>query len=282
MSPSEADLRAALREGEGDRVDPYDIIFAVRQRRAHRRTVLLSAAAAVIFVGGAAAGGAALLSGGNGSNGDTGAGGAGGGIAAGAGSVTSNAGPPISSRSAPHGDTVAKPDLRFTPACVTPQVRRVPTNNGSEPSGPLLTGPVKGFIVCTYPFFNGQSAQATAPVVVSGAAARSLVTSLESTTAGPMPTSCPVITSTGHLMLTMAPVTPDGQRLAPLSATITAPACSTSITNGHTTRYGWKIPPRVAALLHLSKVEPRRSTGPEMPVDLIPSRGNRESGSPTH
>jgi hypothetical protein len=279
VSPSEADLRAALREGEGDGVDPYDIIFAVRQRRAHRRTVLLSAAAAVVFVGGAAAGGAALLSGGSGGNG------AGGGttaLAGGGGGVASNAGPQLGHRRAEPNSTIGSPDARYNLACVTPQVRRVPTNNGSEPSGPLLTGPVKGFIVCAYPFVSGQSAQGAAPLVVSGDAARSLIASLANTTTAPVPSSCPIITSAGHLVLSMVPVTPDGQHLSPLTATITAPACSTSVTNGHTVRYGWKIPARVAALLHLSRVEPRRSTGSEMPVDLIPSHPSGESGSPPH
>ncbi|HVU91285.1 MAG TPA: hypothetical protein VHC23_03580, partial [Jatrophihabitans sp.] len=60
MSPSEKDLRAALRHGEGDGLDVGQIIQRGQQARARRRTQLLSGASAAVLVAGIGAGAWAL------------------------------------------------------------------------------------------------------------------------------------------------------------------------------------------------------------------------------
>jgi hypothetical protein len=273
VSPSEADLRAALRDGEGDRVDPYDIIHAVRERRAHRRTVLLSAAAAVVFVGAAAAGGAALFNSGSGNNngGANLAGGNGGGALNAAGN---------SSQPMRRGAQTAAHKPGFVSMCVSPQIRRTPTN-GNESSGSLLSGPVTSFVVCATPESStgsGHTPQTASPVTVTGAAARSLVASLSNAATSPVRTVCPFSNATTRITLLMTPVTAAGEHLPALSATIESAACGAMVTNGTTTRYGWRLPPRVATLLRVAT----GPGGPEMPIDLVPSHFHKASGSPSH
>lgn len=281
MSPSEADLRAALREGEGDGVDPYDIIFAARQQRAHRRTVLLSAAAAVIFVGGAAAGGAALINAGNPST--TGGGNGAGNAAQAAG--RSAALPSIvrqgSHQLIPEHGTMNRPAEPLIPLCLTPQIRRTPTSGGTKTSGPLLVSPVQSFIICEYSVTSLRNTRSAAPLVVSGAAARSLVASLANTATTPVPPTCPLNKPEAGLALTMTPVAPDGRHLTPLTAMITKPECTTTVSNGTSIRYGWQVPPRIFKLLGQTTAA-APSGSPEMPIDLVPSRVHRPSSPPTN
>jgi hypothetical protein len=82
--PSEFDLRAALREGEGDGPDADLLIAAGQTRRAQRRVRLLSTAVVIAVVGGGAFG-ATQLGGSHesgGSSADVAAGAAGGGQSA--------------------------------------------------------------------------------------------------------------------------------------------------------------------------------------------------------
>jgi hypothetical protein len=114
--------------------------------------------------------------------------------------------------------------------------------------------------------------------VVTGAAAHSLAASLSNAATSPVRTVCPFNNATTRTTLTMTPVTATGQHMPALSATIESAACSATVTNGTTTRYGWRLPPRVAALLRVAM----SPSGPEMPIDLVPSRFHKASGSPSH
>jgi septal ring-binding cell division protein DamX len=162
------------------------------------------------------------------------------------------------------------------PLCFGPQIRRTPTN-GNESSGSLLPGPVTSFVVCATPV-SEQGPVHAQPVVVTGAAAHSLAASLSNAATSPVRTVCPFNNATTRTTLTMTPVTATGQHLPALSATIESAACSATVTNGTTTRYGWRLPPRVAALLRVAM----SPSGPEMPIDLVPSRFHKASGSPSH
>lgn len=253
MSPSEADLRAALRDGEGDGVDPYDIIYAARQARARRRTALLSAAAAVVFVGAGAAGIAALGNGG-------GSEGGGANSAAGDNQVSAVASRP---GTAPYGsangvrNAPVEPGTDITTVCTTPAAS--PTGSGklAGRSEQLLPAPVKTFIVCTYANFAGpQSTESSQPVVVTGPAARSLARSLRAAMAPAIPANCPMVASTGNVGLRLIPIAPDNRRLPPLLATVGLPACASNVSNGVVIRYGWRLPPDVRALLHLGTIQP--------------------------
>jgi hypothetical protein len=253
VSPSEADLRAALREGEGDGVDPHDIIFAVRQARARRRTVLLSAAAAVVFVGGAAAGVSALVNAGSPNGSGTNS------VVGASENAAAASGPhraPQASANQAHNPPL-EPGFDISTACAKPAAAS-PTGSGSsaDRSGQLLPGPVQRFIVCTYANFAGPQSTASAqPVVVTGPAASSLARSLRTATATAIPPRCPMVASTGNIALRLIPVAPGNRRLPPLIATVGLPACASNVSNGVIIRYGWRLPPDVRALLHLGTVE---------------------------
>ena len=245
MSPSEADLRAALRDGEGDGVDPYDIISNVRHARARRRSMLLSAAAAVV-VAGTVAGVTALVHGtGPGSPSSATANGA-----ATHGSMSGGGSTAASSR--PAAEKPSRPGLGREPGM---QIAPVCGPAGASPAdrahsfGSLLAGPVDEFVVCAHSIAAAPPTSVAHQVRITGQAAGLLAESIRNLTATSMPPGCPQVMSTGNPALDIVPITRAGKYLPTLTARIGLPVCSTTVTNGRITRYDWHIPPRVAALL---------------------------------
>ena len=272
MSPSEADLRAALREGEGDGVDANDIIWSVRHTRARRRSMLLSAAAAVIVVAATAAGVTALVHGAGSPNGASGAAaqgnGNGGGTAAAGSSSTS-----VPARTHPQpalpGGGAREPGMEIAPRC---GVLGGPASPGrARASGSLVPGPVREFFVCAYSNFPPPSPAMPPHVRITGPAARQIAESLRKLTANSMPPDCPEVSSSGNTAINLLPISPTGRQLPDITVKIGLPACATTVTNGPITRYGWRLPPSVKALL------PR--PGEPGTFQLVPpARG--ESGAP--
>lgn len=273
MSPSEADLRAFLREGEGDHVDPEDIIWSGRQVRARRRTLLLSAAAAVVVVGATATGVAALVNspspsangGGNGTAAQASVNGA---NNAAGGSPGHRALVRVPDRARAGGPGVAG----AAPSCLRRSGSRALVH-GAHASGPLLAGPVKKFVVCAYSNGTLLKRMTPQPVVVTGPAARQLASSLRHLSATMPPRDCPMIAATASTAVRIVPITATGRQLASLVANIGLPTCETVVTNGSAVRYGWHVPPRVAALLRLGERAPGLVGG------LVPPT-RRQSGTP--
>lgn len=268
MSPSEADLRAALREGEGDGVDANDIIWSVRHTRARRRSMLLSAAAAVIVVAATAAGVTALVRGAGSPNGSSGAAaqGNGGGNAAAGSSSTSVPARTHPQPAIPGG--AREPGMQIAPRC---GAFGGPASPGrARASGSLVPGPVRAFVVCAYSNFPTRSAAMAPQVRITGPAARQIAESLRKLTAT-WPPDCPQVSSTGNTAINLLPISSTGRQLPDITVKIGLPACGTTVTNGWITRYGWRLPPRVEALLPHAGVPGKFQLVP-------PARG--ESGAP--
>jgi hypothetical protein len=295
MSPTEFDLRQALRDGEGDGVDAGLIIFAARERRAHRRHVLLSAAAAVIVVGGVAGGITALA--GN-SPGDTSAAGAN--APAGLGS---SAGPSLGgTHRAPTGRDV-KPgnaplptadgsgpyssNLQIRFRCARQPVRTTLPGSGTASlgaTGELLAGPVSEYHVCVTPFrfgTAGPAPRAAKPqhITLTGSAADALTTSIENASRAPARIECPMIRTAETVVISIVPVTPAGKTLAPIVVSSSLPLCNAPITNGTSVRYNWQVPRRLQRVLDISAVASGSVTGPE---NVAPGASGAASGSPVH
>lgn len=249
MSPSESDLRAALREGEGDRLDPDDIILSVRHVRARRRNMLLSAAAAVVVVGGTASGVTALVNSGKSPTRPASAGAPQSANAAGPNRIGSNSANVPASK-APHS-LGTMPGVQIIPSCRPFKSLGGQTPPGPPPSGSLVSGPVKEFFVCAYSIAGPEPSAVPQPVVVSGLAARQLLHSLQNLPATSAPRDCPKIASTRGTAVRIIPITPSGRQLPAITANIGRLACDTVVTNGSAVRYGWQLPPHVAALLRL-------------------------------
>jgi hypothetical protein len=156
MAPSEFDLRAALREGEGDGPDVNDVIMAAESRRAQRRVRLLSTAVVVAVVGGLAAGAAELgSSGGSSSNGSEAAAGAG--QAANGDALHGAAGAPLAPAAKRALDSVPCPS-----AAPHYAVNAGGLNSGG--AAQLVSGQVRTVVVCAYgPAFYTASAPAHRP-----------------------------------------------------------------------------------------------------------------------
>jgi hypothetical protein len=262
MSPTERDLRAALRDGEGDDPDVDRIVFHALLVRALRRRRALTTAAAVVVVAGVATGGTALVRGGFG-GGDSGsnsakvnsggrtafgsADAAGSGAANAAGGAASGASGGAAAPSAAGGGTA---DLPGCPASLP----RYALPGGSTPSsggagGRLFSGTVASAVVCSYGTVDaalGTDAPKPTRVVFTGADAATLATSLENAARTRPMGMCPLIRSADERALAVIGVAADGARLGTVTTTVNRPACAVVVTNGTARRYAWSPPPTLA------------------------------------
>lgn len=282
MSPSESDLRAALRAGEPEgngAVNADDIIWSVKGRQARRRNLALSMAAAVVVVGGIAGGVAALGGGNGGSGGSSGGGSGGGGAYNAAGSNTSAASHGAESSAA--GGTAASrvPGVGGAQSAAvncSPEPERVALPGGGSPgqfgaSGPLLSRTPTSYAICVYSLTlnTGTHVHHAKPqsVVVTGPAAEQLTTSLRNASTTPQPVACPMIRTSRQVTIVMTPITADGTNLKSITASTSVPACNTQVTNGTAVRYDWQVPSRLQRELDLTVVGSRYN---QDPIDLVP------------
>ena len=271
MSPSEHDLRAALRHGEHEATQDLDVdrlVTAGRDRARQRRVRLLSGAAAVLVV--AAAGtGSALLRGGS-SDGPIAvkapesAGGTGG---THSGSVPAGAAtcPATLPARVPRGG--AQPPGGLTPLGGTG------SRTSAASRGKLFAEPVDHFLVCAY---SESTAAKPIGLTVSGPTADALRTSLDDAATTRPATACPTIVRADERQLAIIGITAGGKRLPVVTATINAVPCRVVVTNGTATRYGWTPPqgPVAEAFTHLA---PER-----WPAPGSAGPGGTAHGSPIH
>lgn len=263
--PSEFDLRAALRDGEGDEPDVDQVIVAGAARRAQRRSRILSAAVVIIAVGGLGAGAAEFGgSGGSGSmNSD---------VAHGAGGALSAAIP-------------AKVNALGDIACPATAPTYAPLSGGGLVGGTgygsatqLFTGRVSSVVVCAYgATFNTEERSSFAParLELAGRQAKQVAHSLE-TAPTVAPSAACSSAPTGQYAL--IPVDASGNTGRPVTAQVSTTGCGAVVTNGTAVRYGWTPPPDVATKLdELSPSEPPDSAAPAASMTASPT----PSPSPT-
>jgi hypothetical protein len=218
MSPTESELRAALRSGEGGGLDPDAVISRARGVRHARRVRFGSIAAAVVIVGGVAAGVTALQSGGS------------------------------QHPAAQHGATSGANQNQGTAAAqcpAQPPHLMMPGGGGTGQfgaAGPLFARPVESLTVCGYvaPDLNAP-VRHTGTIELTNAAARDLAASLEHAslvrTAGDEGCLGPMIPETELLVAAHS----RAGALEPVTVT-TMTACGNTVTNGTAIRYDWNPP----------------------------------------
>jgi hypothetical protein len=275
MSPNEFQLRAALRDGEGDSIDPDTVIVRARamtQARRDRRVRYLSVAAVVAVVGGIGTAAGITLSGsGNGTENSSGAGGA-------MPAQRSAAARP----NAPGGANTAPGPLAVTSAVRCPATAptlRTPAGSPNDQfgaAGPLFSGPVEGIKVCAYEEQSRNpiedSSGRTANTVLTGPAATALATSLESAAKGPPKVMCPMYVTANGKILVIIGVSTSRRPMNPITALAAQNACGRPVTNGTAVRYNWG-PPRV-----LSDFIAQLRTGEGGTVPVQPT--GKATGSP--
>ena len=278
MSPNEFQLRSALRDGEGEHVNPDTVIArarGVQQARHDRRVRYGSVAAAVAIVGGIGVTGGVVLSGGSehksasanngGTNYDS-AGQAPGGGQAVSGSAPAKAGVPRNPIApGPMSDAAA------VPCPDSPPKLMLPGGGGSGQfgaQGALFSDPVEAVKVCAY----ANSAPTFVPsTVLTGESATDLTKSMEQADkALPASMKCPggaAPTDGGSRALVIIGVDKDGRQLKPVVVTL---SCPTRVTNGTALRYNWTPPANITKLIYTI---PGRG-----PISLPPS--GKVTGSP--
>lgn len=256
MSPNEFQLRAALHDGEGDRVDPERVILRVQRARRERRARLLSVAAAIIVVGGVATGGTYLLSGSH--NEDAGSASTnGGGAPQGANGAASEA-PAAPSPAAAgtsraggadfNGQTTGAPAAPPAVRATLQQLSCPPTRPTLTPptsayhAGPLFAHVVTALKVCGYP--HG-STGVGGSLELTGSAAHDLAASLARASTGPPKTLC-VGNPAEAAGLYLVAVTRAGAPMSPVRVDMD---CGATIFTDTAIRYLWRPPVEIAALL---------------------------------
>ena len=279
MSPSEADLRAALRAGEGGDLDIERIVAGGRAVKAQRRVRMLTTAAVTVVVAGVGAGAVVLAqssgSGGSGSRADGRTSGKFGSLS---GTAPAVPGPSATSGIGGHmapGLPLPSPSGLTHDAARTARSAACPASlpdyqlpGGGSPGqfgadGPLFSRAVSSIVVCAY---GTATSARTAPrsVVLTGGAARTVAASLENAPRVKATGACPFYRTADAQTLAIVGFASDGAPVGVVTAAVGVPACSVQVTNGTALRYQW-LPP-AALRTALGRLDPvaGRSHGPVM------------------
>ncbi|MCU1658462.1 MAG: hypothetical protein JWO57_3118 [Pseudonocardiales bacterium] len=284
MSPNEFQLRAALRDGEGYRLDPDTVLArarAAQSARRERRVRYGSIAAIVAVVAGIGVAGGIALGGGDKHTSNSSAG-----SAASERSAAGSSGYGASSgKAAATSAPVAPGPLAKAAAVPCPSTLphlSTPGGGGTGQfgaTGPLLSGAVEAVKMCAYAdatgaLLTGQNgAQLTS--VVTGASATALAASLNGASTAPLPTSCPPYQAADAKSLVIIGVSTSGQAMKPVVAKVAPTPCNQRVTNGTAIRYGWTPPANLAAYL-----DAVRHAGQPSAQSVAPS--GKVTGSPLH
>ena len=257
MSPSEFDLRAALRDGEGDGVNVERVIAGAQATRARHRTWLLSAAAAVV-VAGVGTGSAVVWGGGSGGQQSDSAGSRAGASRYGGSANGPAHGPAAGPAKSP---TAEVPRPATNPAATTAAAAACPSTyphylvpGGGSPGqfgsdGPLFSKPVDTVVVCGYgtptEAANLKPPARPGRLVFTGDNATRLAASLENASKTVAMRSCPL--SATQSALAIIGVAANGSEVGTVTATATT--CPNQLTNGTAVRYNWHPPSDLAPVL---------------------------------
>jgi hypothetical protein len=281
VSPTEFDLRAALHDGEGDGVDPDQVIAGGRRQQAQRRARLMSTAAVTVLV--AAAGiGATVIWNHPGPNPSTSANGSNR-YDHGANSEALNGAALRPSRPQSSGLTRAATP-KAVEQCPDSLPRYLLPGGGSagqfDTAAPLFAKPVSSVVVCSYGTpamaLGSNPVSVPARLVLDGTPAARLVTSLEQADTTRGTKFCPAPSTTVERELAIVGVTAAGKALDSVTANLSQPACDTVVTNGSALRYHW-TPPR-DLLRQLLALTPSATSQSGSPPLVRPS--GRNHGSP--
>jgi hypothetical protein len=234
MSPSENHLRAALRDGEGDPLDPGLVVVRAEAYRRARRGRIASMTAAAVTVAVVGVGGGLLLTNGsdNRSSADKAASAGGGKNALGSGSEYA--------ASAPVAGNDAQGSAAIAPACPD-SVPEVPLVASPTTRTTFYSATLASARVCSY---SDAAKAAQRSIALTGANAASLGRSMTATQPGAVP--CPTTTAAESPTFVVIAVYASGDEPLPIIAHWNT--CGI-VTNGPVTRSGWHPPASVEAFI---------------------------------
>jgi hypothetical protein len=244
MSPSEPELRAALRAGEGDPLHPDRLIAraqAMQHERHVRRMRFTAVAAGVIVAGAIGTGVVAIGRNQTTSNGASNAGGGAVNSLASRSSADSDAGhkhapPAAAGASAAAACPAAAPDLALPGGGGTAQFGA---------TGSLFSGSVQSVEVCAYDSARKAITSHGAPLAahLTGQEATALAASLDSAAKVPVRAPCPMYRGADEKLLVIIGYDAAGRPMKPIVATVLQNPCNLPVTNGTAIRYDWSPPP---------------------------------------
>ncbi len=263
MSPSESDLRAALRDGEGDNVNVDRLILGAEADVARRKSRLLTTAAVVGVLACAGVGGGFLAS-----NSGNDAKSASGGSMARPGASNNGYGSDAIARPAggASGNAAEVPGLAGrrvfaastgAPGC--PPSATEATSDAAKATGTagtrVFTARVTSVLLCSYgrEDLTGslQPPQASSTSrVLHGAAASRLVASLERAPTRASSRMCPMVRTAASAPLLMIGLDANG-RVAGTASTLLGTACNVVVFSAGAPRYDWNPPADVGAALSI-------------------------------
>jgi hypothetical protein len=280
MSPSESDLRAALRQGEeaGFEVNADAIMHEGQAIRARRVRIMSGAAVAVVVAAGAVGLAAARGGGGTSATADSTGSNADGSVRHG---VVAN--PPVVAPNASLPSNVPVPGagggahVSAEAQCPASAPHLLLPGGGGTgqfgANGALFAKPVKTLVVCSYESTTGS---APARLVLSSHTATQVVASMENAPEATAPTPCDPGPTTTTRLLDFIGVTSSGATLPQVTATVTFPACNVQVTNGTAVRSGWTPPASLTDQL-------RGLSPPKVPPRSVPIEPSGINvGSPVH
>lgn len=243
MTWDESELRAALRDGEGQTLSPGHIVALAEARQQRRHDRIRTAAVAVVVTGLFGGGIAALTqlggssesassnSGGkyaqSGFGGDRAAGGA-------AGSSAGAAGGKALHGSAPQP---LAPGASAAGACPPhPAAIRWPADKAANTTAPLFTGKVTSITLCGYRGKLQRVQTLRGASVLRGAQAQELADSINASPAGVRAISCPPPMYSRSVVLYPVSGTTPG------ATVLLATTCGIDVTDGHAERLIWNPP----------------------------------------
>jgi hypothetical protein len=257
MSPTEFELRAALRDGEGEGLDPDAVVsraLAVRRQRRVRVLGGVSAAAVVAALG--LIGGVVLGGGGNSHHGGS--------VAADAGGRNAP-GEPALGQLVPSAEGAGK-----AIACPpVPPSALTSTGKASQGTGPLFGRDVRRIVVCEYGLVRpGEKLQAS--TVLTGSPATALAQSVNSAPTQ-RPQVCPQYETPYTRQYALIAQDSTGKTSPPVLLTLADNPCQTVLTDGTNSRVTWHPPAAVGKVFLLTPGGPRIQSVPASPAQPAPS-----------
>jgi hypothetical protein len=278
MSPSEEQLRAALRDGEPDagRGPDADRLIARANEIRHSRRLRYGSVAGGLAA--AAAAGLLIASLGTSTHSEHRSTGV---AEQRRTSAQSSGNAPVAAGSEKDADGTgaAAGAGPLNSEAAAPCPATLPNRAKGTGRGSFFTGPVASFTLCVYAESGGAPLRTSSGTVltttVSGTAAQQLATSLDTAAPEPDAQPCPLFRTATGKVLALVPHGPDGQAMAAITTVVLDNPCNQAVTNGSVVRYNWTAPAVLTPYLHQAAAI-TAPTGRPAPVSSSPV----EHGSP--
>jgi hypothetical protein len=242
MTPTEDQLRAALRRGEGEHLDVDGLLRHAAATRHARRVRMGAAAAAALAVAGIGIGSVVAF-------GDDGRQQPVAGSGSPARATDDRPSSALPTSTSAHGSPTSSPSTgpQHPSGACPPVLPRVTVPGGESAAvahGPLFAQPVAAVTVCAYFSATGDpvtAGGATVSVRLTGADATMLAASLERASTTRLEGGlCPDMIALSARTLAVFGVSTDGTALRPVSIPIDRPySCNPPVTNGVAVRFNW-------------------------------------------